>query len=86
MAELSRFRESSRFSDLEKRALEYAEAMTQTPAVVSDELFCELSAQLTPEQMVELTAAIAVENFSARFNHAFGIEPAGLAAKESEGG
>ncbi len=49
--------------------------MTQTPAKVSDELFGRLRAHLSPEQLVELTAAVALENFSARFNHAFGIEP-----------
>jgi alkylhydroperoxidase family enzyme len=75
LAELPRFRESSLFSDLEKLALEYAEAMTATPARVPEELFLALAAQLTPEQLVELTAAVALENFSARFNQAFAIEP-----------
>jgi alkylhydroperoxidase family enzyme len=49
--------------------------MTATPARVPDELFLRLSEQLSAKQMVELTAAIALENFSARFNRAFGIEP-----------
>jgi alkylhydroperoxidase family enzyme len=75
LAELPRFRESSLFSDLEKLTLEYAEAITGTPARVPEELFRALEAQLSPEQMVELTAAVALENFSARFNQAFAIEP-----------
>jgi alkylhydroperoxidase family enzyme len=75
LAELPRFRESSLFTDLEKSALAYAEAMTATPARVPEELFRALEAQLSPEQMVELTAAVALENFSARFNQAFAIEP-----------
>lgn len=49
--------------------------MTLTPAKVTEELFRRLAGQLSPEQMVELTAAIALENFSARFNHAFDVEP-----------
>jgi alkylhydroperoxidase family enzyme len=49
--------------------------MTGTPAQVSEDLFRRLAARLSPQQMVELTAAIALENFSARFNRAFGIEP-----------
>ncbi len=53
----------------------YAEAVSATPARVSEALFQRLAAHLSPEQMVELTAAIALENFSARFNRAFGIEP-----------
>ena len=77
LAELPRFRESSLFSELEKLALAYVEAMTATPARVPEELFRALAAQLSSEQMVELTAAIALENFSGRFNHAFGIEPEG---------
>jgi alkylhydroperoxidase family enzyme len=60
---------------LEKDVLTYVEEMTATPVRVSDELFRRLLEQLSPEQMVELTAAIALENFSARFNRAFGIEP-----------
>jgi alkylhydroperoxidase family enzyme len=49
--------------------------LTATPARVPDDFFERLAGQLPPEQMVELTAAIALENFSARFNRAFAIEP-----------
>jgi len=41
---------------------------------VPEELYQRLAAELTKEQLVELAAAIALENFSARFNHAFAIE------------
>lgn len=51
--------------------------MSSTPARVPDDLFRRLSEKLSPEQLVELTAAIALENFSARFNRAFEIEPGG---------
>lgn len=54
--------------------MRFAEAMTRTPVDVPDDLFQSLSQQLAPPQIVELAAAIAMENFSARFNHAFGIE------------
>jgi 4-carboxymuconolactone decarboxylase len=59
---------------LEKLALRYAEAVTRTPVEVSDELFESLQKQMTPAQLVELTSAIAWENYRARFNHAFGVE------------
>jgi len=49
--------------------------MCATPVNVSDELYRRLEARLSPAQMVELTAAIALENFSARFNRAFKITP-----------
>jgi alkylhydroperoxidase family enzyme len=50
--------------------------MTRTPVEVPDALFDELKARFNPVQLVELTAAIAWENYRARFNHAFGIESA----------
>jgi alkylhydroperoxidase family enzyme len=76
--DLSSFETSPAFSDLEKLVLHYAVAMTQTPVVVSDELFADLERHFTPRQLVELTSAIAWENYRARFNHAFGIEAEGF--------
>lgn len=68
------FRTSQHFSALEKAVLGYAEALTATPARVPDELFRELAGYLDEAQLVELTAAIALENFSARFNRGLAIE------------
>ncbi len=64
------------FSEIEKLALQYADAMTRTPVEVSDALFAQLQQHLNNAQLVELTAVIAWENYRARFNHAFGIESA----------
>ncbi len=60
--------------------LRYTAAMTETPVDVSDELFAELRKHFNPQQMVELTSAIAWENYRARFDHAFGIEAEGFSA------
>ena len=54
--------------------LEYADAMTQTPVEVSNALFARLREKFDEAQLVELTSAIAWENYRARFDHAFGIE------------
>ena len=78
LAELPGFRDSEAFSEDEKLVLELAEAMTRTPALIDDELFERLRARFTERQLVELTAAIALENFRARFNHAFGLGPQGF--------
>ena len=78
LADLPRFRESEEFDETEKLVLAYAEAMTMTPAFVPDELFEELRARFTPRQLVELTSAIAIENYRARFNWAFGIGSQGF--------
>lgn len=72
------WRESGLFSDAERAALAIAEAMTFTPADVSDELFAAARARFSNEQLVELAAAVAMENYRARFNRMFDVEPAGL--------
>lgn len=54
--------------------VEYADAMTQTPVAVSDDLFARLQENFNDAELVELTSAIAWENYRSRFNHAFGIE------------
>jgi 4-carboxymuconolactone decarboxylase len=77
---LADFESSPAFSDLEKRVLRYAGAMTQTPVEVPDELFQQLREHFNPRQLVELTSAIAWENYRARFDHAFGIEAEGFSA------
>jgi alkylhydroperoxidase family enzyme len=76
--DLSSFETSPAFSELEKLVLHYTVAMTQTPVLVSDQLFAALERQFTPRQLVELTSAIAWENYRARFDHAFGIEAEGF--------
>ncbi len=56
----------------------YADELTRTPVEVPDELFARLRAHFSEAQLVELTSAIAWENFRARFNHAFGAESEGF--------
>jgi len=73
-ANLSKYRSDVNFSDLERLVLEYADAMTQTPVEVPDELFTRLRECFGEVELVELTSAIAWENYRARFDHAFGIE------------
>src|SRR5215831_2292732 len=80
LADLAAFEGSPAFSELEKRVLRYAVALTRTPANVPKELFNSLREQFNPQQMVELTSAIAWENFRARFNRGFGIEAEGFSA------
>jgi alkylhydroperoxidase family enzyme len=78
LADLADFEESSAFSELEKQVLRYAVALTRTPTDVSEELFNSLRQHFSPQQMVELTTAIAWENWRARFNRGFGIEAEGF--------
>jgi AhpD family alkylhydroperoxidase len=78
LRELHSYRESAVFSTLEKLVIEYAEEMSKTNVNVPDELFARLREHFDDEQLVELTAAIAIENFRARFNNALDIPPAGF--------
>jgi alkylhydroperoxidase family enzyme len=79
-SQVPRWRESEVFTPLERDVMEYAEAMTNTPPTVSDELSGRLLDRLGPAAMVELTAFIAFSNFSTRSNTAFGIESQGFSA------
>ena len=76
--EVPRWRESDVFTPLERDVMEYAEAMTQTPPTVTDELSARLLDQLGAPALVELTAFIAAgEHGQPRTNVALGIESQG---------
>jgi alkylhydroperoxidase family enzyme len=77
--EVPRWRESVAFTPLERAVLGYAEAMTQTPPSVTDEMAAQLLGQLGAAALVELTAFIALANMNARGNIALGIESEGYA-------
>jgi alkylhydroperoxidase family enzyme len=67
--------ETSRHFDLrEKAVVRYAEGVSRTPAEVSDSTFEQLEIFFTTAQIVELTAALALENFRARFNCALKVQ------------
>jgi alkylhydroperoxidase family enzyme len=72
------WRESPLFSEMERAALEYAERMTVTGEKVSDELWARLRGHFSEAQMVELTAAVALENFRSKFNVPLGVESQGF--------
>ncbi|HEV8641607.1 MAG TPA: hypothetical protein VGV13_10970 [Methylomirabilota bacterium] len=78
MRQVGRAAESDLFSDRERVALEYAEAMTVTGQKVTDELFERVGRQFAEPEIVELTAAVALENFRSKFNTALGIEAQGF--------
>ena len=78
--EIPRWRESDVFTPLEREALEYAEAMSQTPPTVSDELVASLLEQLGAAGLIELTSVIGFANLTTRSNVALGIESEGFAA------
>ncbi|HEX4011864.1 MAG TPA: carboxymuconolactone decarboxylase family protein [Solirubrobacteraceae bacterium] len=79
-SQVPRWRESEVFTPLERDVLHYAEAMTNTPPTVTDELSARLLRRLGPAAMIELTVVVAFSNLSARTNTAVGIESQGFSA------
>lgn len=78
LAEVTAWRESRLFSEAERLALEYAERITYTDRKVDEALVDDLKKYFSEAQIVELTAAIAMENFRSKFNPALGIEAQGF--------
>jgi 4-carboxymuconolactone decarboxylase len=74
---LPNYRTSNLFTDREQVALDYAVAVMRTPVEVTDELFVRVMEHFTEEQIVEITALLALVNLD-RFNAAFGIGSAGF--------
>lgn len=73
------------FDAREKAALEYAEAITFTDRKVTEELFARVRAHFSEAQVVELTSAVALENFRSKFNVALGIEAQGFCLVKPHG-
>jgi alkylhydroperoxidase family enzyme len=65
--------DGGKFAGPEQLLLRLADQLTATPANVENSLFLELQKHYSEEQLIELAAAIAHENFRARFNRAFDV-------------
>jgi AhpD family alkylhydroperoxidase len=77
-SEVPRWRESTVFTPLERQVMEYAEAMTETPPSVTDDMAVRLLDQLGAPALVELTAVVGFANLSSRGNVAMGIRSQGF--------
>ena len=77
-SEVPRWRESTVFTLLERDVMEYAEAMSETPPRVTDELSERLLKKLGAPALVELTAVVGFANSTTRGNTALGIESQGF--------
>src|SRR4051812_18633013 len=78
LLDLNQYATSAAFNNREKLALELTDKLSETPANVSDELFARLQKQFSYAEIVELSSAIAFENYRARFNRVFEIGSAGF--------
>jgi AhpD family alkylhydroperoxidase len=78
LEQVAEWRGSTVYTPLERKVLEYAEAMTATPPTVTDEMVEGLRADLDDAQLVELTEIISVENLRSRTNSALGLTSQGF--------
>jgi len=72
------YQHSPLFTEEERTVLRYADAMTAMPVRIPERVFQALRVLYQDAQIVELTGALAWENYNARFNHALGIESEGF--------
>ncbi len=80
LAALADFERSPLFDEREKTALVYAEAMTDTCRGVDEALLARLKQAFGETEIVELTALIAFQNLSSKFNSALGVPAQGFCA------
>lgn len=78
LRDLAQFDASPYFNEEEKMVLRLAVELTRTPSEVSDDFFAALRSRFSERQLVELSAAIAWENYRARFNRTFAVEAEGF--------
>ncbi len=69
------------FEPAEAALLRMADAMADTPSNVSNELYTELREHFSEDQLIELTASAALENYRARYNRVFDVGSDGLYRK-----
>lgn len=86
VAALGTWQQSSLFSEGERIALAYAEAITFPDAGVDDALMGRLKRQFDDDTIVELTALIAFQNLSSKFNSALAVPPQGFCPIPVSGG
>jgi AhpD family alkylhydroperoxidase len=78
LAALPDYARSPHYSERERAALDYAEAMTNSALGVDDALRSRMRNVFDQSEMLELTALIAFQNMSSKFNAALGIAPQGF--------
>ena len=64
----------SLFTDMERLVIELAGAMADTPSNISEDLYRRLRDKFSEEQLLQLGAQVAFENYRARLNRVFGVE------------
>jgi AhpD family alkylhydroperoxidase len=83
LKEIGDYASSPRYSDDERAAIAYAEAMSATPPQATDDQVADLERRFGRDGVVELTYQIALENLRSRMNLALGITEQGFSSSEA---
>ena len=83
LKDIDNYATSPAFSDDERAAIAYANAMTADPHTVTDEQVDDLRARFGDAGVFELTYQIGLENMRARVNSALGITEQGFNSGDS---
>jgi AhpD family alkylhydroperoxidase len=75
---LDAWQQSGLFSECERVALEYAEAVTRRSDAIDEDLMQRLKKHFDDDAIIELTALIAFQNLSSKFNSALGVPAQGF--------
>jgi AhpD family alkylhydroperoxidase len=78
LKEIDSYATSTAFTDDERAAIGYADAMTTDPHTVTDEQMADLRARFGDAGVIELSYQIGLENMRARVNSALGITEQGF--------
>ena len=79
------WRESSLFEARERVALEYAEAITRSDREVDKDLIGRVKEHFDGDHLLELTALVAFQNMSSKFNAALNVAPQGFCSLDKRG-
>ncbi len=83
LKDIDNYATSTAFTDDERAAIRYADAMTTDPHTVTDEQVADLRARFGDAGVIELTYQIGVENMRARMNTALGITEQGFSSGDA---
>jgi alkylhydroperoxidase family enzyme len=76
--DVPRWRDSDVYTEKERAVLEYAEAASSTPVVISEDLVARLHQHFNDDEIVELAAWVALENYRSRFNAGLDLKSQGF--------
>jgi alkylhydroperoxidase family enzyme len=80
LAEVLTYRESARFTERERAALQFCEQITRDDLAMSDECLARLRDHFTEPEIVELTFIIGFQTFASKFAKAWRLAPQGFSA------